>query len=78
MLQNKKSPSVKLKRIKYFKIVCYFASKILKTALQQMKAPIKRITHDTIDKIVESKAKRKNTPIILTITPTAINIYIGV
>jgi len=58
-------------------ILNYFASSILKTALQQIKAPTKRITQDTIDKMVESNAKRKNTPIILTITPTAINMYIG-
>ena len=57
-----------------FFYLAYFASKILKTALQQINEPIKRITQDTIDKIVESKAKRKNTPTILTITPTIINI----
>ena len=54
-------------------ILNYLASNILKTALQQIKEPINRITHDTIDKMVESNAKRKNTPITLTITPTAIN-----
>ena len=52
----------------------YFASNILKTALQQIKEPINKITHDTIDNIVESKAKRKNTPTTLIITPTAINV----
>lgn len=50
----------------------YLASKILKTALQLIKAPTKRITQDTIESIVESNAKRKNTPITLTITPTVI------
>lgn len=59
--------------IKYF-ILNYLASKILKTALMQMKAPINKITQDTIDSIVESKAKRKNTPIILTTIPTKINL----
>lgn len=59
--------------IKYF-ILNYFACKILKTALQQIKAPINKITHDTIDNIIESKAKRANTPIILTTTPTKISL----
>ena len=58
---------------KYF-ILNYFASKILKTALQQIKAPINSTTHDAIDNISESKAKRANTPIILTTTPIKINL----
>ena len=40
----------------------------------QIKAPINKIAHDAIDNIVESKAKRKNTPTILTTTPTKINL----
>lgn len=55
-------------------VIIYFASRILKTALIQIKAPINKITHDAIDRIVESKAKRKNTPMRLTTTPTKINL----
>lgn len=71
-LNNKKANLVKTKLGLYVinKKFLFCTSKILKTALQQIKAPINKITHDAIDNIVESKAKRKNTPIILTTTPT--------
>lgn len=75
MLQKQKSTLALTKMDFYvYEGIVYLAFRILKTALQQIKAPKNKIAHDTIESIVESKAKRKKTPTRLTKIPTNNNL----
>lgn len=46
---------------------------ILKTPLHAIKAPMNRITQDTMESMVESQAKRRKTPNIAATVPTKIS-----
>ena len=72
--ENKKADDIAISSAPVSRKKIFYASKILKTPLMLMIAPMKRIIHETNDNTHESNAKRAYVPTMQINTPKIINL----